>query len=65
MEDLDLEKITHEDALRQSENYYRTIFETSGTAMLIIEEDTIISHANSYFEELFGWVRATSLPLST
>ncbi|MDZ7859159.1 MAG: PAS domain S-box protein [Candidatus Krumholzibacteriota bacterium] len=44
-----------EEALRRSENYYRAIFETSGTAMFIIEVDTIISHANSYFEELSGY----------
>lgn len=43
--------------LRRSDNYYRTIFETSGTAMFIIEEDTIISHTNSYFEELSGYSR--------
>ncbi|MCF8026327.1 MAG: PAS domain S-box protein [Desulfobacteraceae bacterium] len=44
-----------EEALRQSENYYRTIFETSGTAMFIIEADTTISLANSIFEELSGY----------
>jgi len=44
-----------EEALRQSENHYRAIFETSGTAMFIIEEDTTISLANSNFEELSGY----------
>ncbi|MFO8031634.1 MAG: PAS domain S-box protein, partial [Desulfohalobiaceae bacterium] len=44
-----------EEALRQSESYYRTIFETSGSAMLIIEEDTTISLASSNFEELSGY----------
>ena len=42
-------------ALHRSENYYRAIFETSGTAMFIIEEDTTISLVNSNFEELSGY----------
>ncbi len=46
-----------ENALRQSKNYYRAIFETSGSAMFIIEEDTTISLANSYFEDLAGYTR--------
>lgn len=44
-----------EEALRQSENYYRTIFETSASAIFIIEEDTTISHVNSNFEKLSGY----------
>ncbi|MBA2882344.1 PAS domain S-box-containing protein [Desulfosalsimonas propionicica] len=46
-----------EDALRQSENYYRAIFETSGSAMFILEQDTTISHVNSNFEKLSGYSR--------
>ena len=46
-----------EEALRQSENYYRAIFETSGTAMFIIEEDTTIGHVNSNFEIQSGYSR--------
>ena len=44
-----------EEALRQSETYYRVIFETSGSAMLIIEHDTIISGVNINFEKMFGY----------
>ena len=44
-------------ALQQSENYYRTIFETSGAAMFIMENDTTISHVNSNFESLTGYTR--------
>lgn len=44
-----------EKSLRNSENYYRAIFETSGTAMFIIEEDTTISQVNANFEELSGY----------
>jgi diguanylate cyclase (GGDEF)-like protein/PAS domain S-box-containing protein len=46
-----------EEALRRSENYYRAIFETSGSAMFIIEEDTTIYLANSNFQELSGYSR--------
>jgi PAS domain S-box-containing protein len=44
-----------EERMRQSENYYRAIFETSGSAMFIHEEDTTISHVNSNFEKLLGY----------
>ena len=44
-------------ALRESENEYRTIFETTGTATVIIEEDTTLSLVNTQFEELFGYSR--------
>ncbi|MFO7875158.1 MAG: PAS domain S-box protein, partial [Desulfovermiculus sp.] len=54
-----LEDITEQEemkkALLQSKNYYQTIFETSGTAMFIIEEDTTISHANSNFVAKSGY----------
>jgi len=46
-----------EKALQQSREYYRTIFETSGAAQVIIEEDTTISLANSRFAELVGYSR--------
>jgi len=44
-----------EEALRESENKYRTIFETTGTATVIIEEDTTISLVNREFEKLSGY----------
>ena len=44
-----------EEALWQSENYYRAIFETSGTVMFIIEKDTTIRQVNSNFEDLSGY----------
>jgi len=46
-----------EDAIRQSEETYRAIFKSTGTAMVIIEEDTTISLANSEFEHLSGYSR--------
>lgn len=48
------EKRKAENALRESENRYRTIFDNTGTAMVIIEEDTTISLANAEFEKLTG-----------
>ncbi len=42
-------------ALLESEDKYRTIFETTGTATVIIEEDTTISLTNKEFEKLSGY----------
>jgi diguanylate cyclase (GGDEF)-like protein/PAS domain S-box-containing protein len=44
-----------EEALRESEDKYRTIFETTGTATIIIEQDSTVSIANTEFEKLFGY----------
>ena len=44
-----------EEALRKSEQRYRTIFETAGTGMAIIEEDTTVSMVNQEFERLTGF----------
>ncbi len=43
--------------LQESENLYRTIFETTGTATIIIEEDTTVSLVNSEFVKLSGYSR--------
>ena len=51
------ERKQKEKALLQSENYYRAIFETSGTAMFIIEYDTTISLVNSNFVDMSGYSR--------
>ncbi|MHA1622887.1 MAG: PAS domain S-box protein [Candidatus Heimdallarchaeaceae archaeon] len=42
-------------ALERSELKYKAIFENTGTATVIIENDTIISLANSHFELLSGY----------
>jgi PAS domain S-box-containing protein len=44
-----------EKALRESEEKHRTTFESTGTAMIIVEEDTTISLANHQFETLSGY----------
>ena len=47
-----------EELLRESEERYRTVFENTGTAMIIIEADTTISFANTQFERLVGYPKS-------
>ncbi|MDD5067722.1 MAG: PAS domain S-box protein [bacterium] len=47
-----------QEALKESESKYRAIFENTGAATVIIEEDTIISLANAEFERLTGYTKA-------
>lgn len=51
------ERIRAVEALRQSEDRYRTIFEKSATANVILAEDTTILLVNSNFEKLVGYTR--------
>jgi PAS domain S-box-containing protein len=44
-----------EDTIRESEQKYRTVFETTGTATVLIENDRTISLANTEFERLSGF----------
>jgi PAS domain S-box-containing protein len=44
-----------EATIRESESRYRTVFESTGTAMLTIEEDTTIGFANKEFFKLTGY----------
>ncbi len=46
-----------EEALRESESTYRTIFENTGTATIIMEHNTMVSLANKECEKLTGWDR--------
>ena len=41
--------------LRENEELYRTVFENTGTATVVIEDDTTISLANAGFERLSGF----------
>lgn len=41
-------------ALMKSEQYYKTIFENTGTATIIVEADTKISLVNAEFVKLYG-----------
>jgi PAS domain S-box-containing protein len=44
-----------EDALRESEERYRTVFETTGTSTILFEENTTILLVNAEFERLSGY----------
>jgi PAS domain S-box-containing protein len=46
-----------EEALRSSESHYRTLFETTGTAMVLLNPDGIIKSCNSQFTILSGCAR--------
>ena len=45
-------------ALKESEERYRSMFENTGAATVIVEENTIISLMNSEFEHFSGYTRA-------
>ncbi|NMB77986.1 MAG: PAS domain-containing sensor histidine kinase, partial [Methanomicrobiales archaeon] len=49
------EKVQAQRSLRQSEERYRALFETTGTAVVLIEADTIISLANAEFYRMSGY----------
>jgi len=46
-----------ESDLRSSETKYRTVFENSGSAMVIIENDTRISLSNEEFSRMVGYAK--------
>jgi PAS domain S-box-containing protein len=56
IEDITIKK-QFEKALKDSENKYRTIFENTGTAILIAEDNLIISLVNSEFEKVTGYTK--------
>ncbi|MCG8400517.1 MAG: PAS domain S-box protein [Firmicutes bacterium] len=49
------ESVKVKEALWESESMYRTIFETTSTATVIVDEDTTISLANQFFENISGY----------
>jgi PAS domain S-box-containing protein len=50
-------KIEMQARLKDSENRYRTIFETTASATMIVEEDTTIALVNTEFEKLSGYAK--------
>lgn len=57
--ELALFKHSYEKRLRDSENKYRTIFEVSDNAMMLIDEDSTIIMVNEQFENLTGYSKAS------
>ena len=55
LEASEAERMQTEQALRTSELIYKTIFETTGTMMLIVEEDMTIYLASGGLEQLTGY----------
>jgi len=53
--DIDEDRRRTEGSLQQSEILYRTIFENSGTAMAIVDDDLTIYLANTEFEKMAGY----------
>jgi len=51
--ELELQRL--QDKLRTSEEAYRAAFESTGTAMMLVEEDTTITMWNSRLEEVTGY----------
>jgi PAS domain S-box-containing protein len=50
-----IERMRSRQALQESEEKYRTVFENTGSATIIVEEDTTISLVNTKFEMLSGY----------
>ena len=50
-----------DEAVKSSEQLYRTIFATAGSAMAIVEEDGTVSLVNNEWEKLSGYSTAESL----
>ena len=46
-----------EEAMEKSEARYRTIFDSTGTAMFLVERDSIISETNREMQQVFGYSR--------
>jgi PAS domain S-box-containing protein len=46
-----------EEALRQGEERYHTTFESTGTAMFLVDKDATISDVNREMERMFGYSR--------
>jgi two-component system cell cycle sensor histidine kinase/response regulator CckA len=51
------ERVKARQLLRDSEERYRSVFEHTGTATVIIDEDRIITTANKGFEDLSGFTK--------
>ncbi len=52
---MEVQRQSTQKALEESEERYRSVFENTGTATIIIENDMTISMVNAKFEELTGY----------
>jgi PAS domain S-box-containing protein len=52
------QRIKAEQALLENEKEYRSVFENTGTATIIVEDDMIISKINAKAEEMAGYSKA-------
>lgn len=50
-----LQRKWYAEDLARSENLYRTVFEATGTAMMVLDEAGTVTHVNSRFGPLFGY----------
>jgi len=48
-------RIKYQEEILEKEQKYKSIFENTGTAMMIVEEDTMISMVNGEFENITGY----------
>lgn len=55
LESCEAEMKKAKEVLRIAEQKYNTIFETTGTTVIIIEDDMTVSHANNGFQSLTGY----------
>ncbi|MEN6617714.1 MAG: PAS domain S-box protein, partial [Syntrophorhabdus sp.] len=51
------ERKKFQNALQESERWYRAIFEKTGNASIIVREDMVISHANAEFIRMSGYTQ--------
>jgi len=49
------DRLRLEEDLEKLQNFYKAIFENTGTSTIVVEEDTIISLVNRTFEGMFGF----------
>lgn len=49
------ERMEAEQALKESEQRYRAVFEATGTATILVDEDGMVIKANHGFAELYEW----------
>ncbi|MBN2733263.1 MAG: PAS domain S-box protein [Methanomicrobiaceae archaeon] len=48
---------------KMTEGLYQTVFENTGTAMVVVEEDASISHVNEKMKDLLGYSKKDSVDL--